>query len=859
VVVNSDLTVPLYPISPATAFFESDGVTVNRPYNNFLQQGTELNDEGDMLYLGPDLEFSVDFVPKMLYDAVNNRLEITIKVRNAVLTNAGAAFVGPLNIDTYVYERVTGVYTTMGTTVENVSFGIDESKTITYYINNFTGLTFPANYDNWVIVLNGNNNAPGEPTFYKGSVECNRWNNFNMNISFSHAERTICEGDTETLTIEPSGVYRYEWYERKPDGSKGLHVNTGDSYSITKNSNPTQHYLIDIYTSATGIKLNSAPDTAFVWLTPDSLVWTGGAKTADWHNYDNWKNPKDLTGEYSRANVPRKCTDVLIPDMLSIYPDLDTPTDYTYYNTAECANIWFEHGGEVKRNNVLDYDSAYVYLALETDRWNMITVPLQYHYPGDYYLTDPNPFNDNLFVYTRLFSQMNPETGKYIEGDWTGEFNNPEIAMPAGAGLSAWLWDKRTTAVIVDTMLFPKHDSYYRMYDRFGNETQGPRPTPRTLGSGAKDNEHRFIYEPVIDAFGEFPLQVSAANPNKMVLVGNPFMSHLDFDAFHTVNGSSGLNRIKNYYQVLDETGNYISYNATTGVSTGTPPLSRYIAPLQSFLVESRVAFSQLFADVYMMQSVPGDKLRSTRSAGQAQINPMLSIELTDASTGQRNKTILILNPDSENGYDETDVPKILPALMKNGVKQPIPASVFTRSSDGVALDVNQIPFMSDDLLIPVGIRSDKSGMYRMKITLMSGFPSDYDMYLIDLGGNGMLSSEYALRSDLSVMFDKPTSDELSDNRFYLSFKKTATDIETPKTEIPGIEAYVTNNVLRVYTTDGSNLEEVSLYDLQGRRIATDGTVRGTEYRADVQGNQVYVVRARSGSTSRSIKVYGKY
>ncbi len=855
VVINSDLTVPIYPISPATTFYESDGVTVNRPYNNFLQQGTDLNDEGAMLYLGPDLEFSPAYRSKMLYDQANNRLEVTIYVHNKVEENAGAAFVGPLQIDTYVYERSTGTYTLMSSTSESINIGVDETKTITYYINGYSGLAFPPDYDNWVIVLNGKDNSPGEPTFYKGSVECNWWNNFNANISFSNAERTICEGVTETVTIEPGpGVYLYRWYEwdQVSGSGKGLHVNTGDSYNVTKNANLTQHYLIDVYTSDGLIKLNSVPDTVFVWLTPDSLIWTGGAGTADWHNYNNWKNPNDPMGVYYRANIPRKCTDVLIPDMLSIYPDLDAPTNYTYYNKSECANIWFEHGGEVKQNNVLDYDSAYVYLALESDRWNMITVPLQYHYPGDYYLTDPNPFKDSLFVYTRLFSQTNPETGKYVEADWTGEFNNPEFKMPAGQGLSAWLWDKRTNLVVTDTLLFPKHDLTYQMYNEKGNPVQVPRLTPRTQGLGANDHEHRFIYEPVINSFGEFPLQVMAANANKLVLVGNPFMAHLDFKAFFALNGPSGGNWIKNYYQVMDETGNYISYNASTGVSTGTPPLNQYIAPLQSFLVESRVSFSQLYADVYMMQNRPGEKLRSSQSTQAEQ--SILSLELTDVSTGQQNRALLILNPESDNGYDETDIPKTLPILNRKGTILPIPASIFTRSTDGIALDVNQIPSLEEGLSIPVVIRSDKKGTYRLKLNLMSGFPTGQRMYLVDLFEN----KEYDLHSDVWVEFEKPTSSELLESRFYLTFKKMVTGIESPVNTIPGIEAYINGNTLRVFTTDNSNLEEVDLYDLQGRQVASDKNINKSEFTAPVQSNQFYIVRARSITTSRSVKVYGK-
>ena len=855
VFINEDLTVPVYPISPATAFYEADGITVNRPYNNFLQQATALNDEGDMLYLAPDLEFTPGRRPRMLHNETQNRLEITVSVHNNVLNHAGAPFVGPLKISTYVYESNTpptpgGFYFLMNTHMEPGNIAVDGTKEITYYINNYSSLSFPPNYDKWVIVLNGTDAYPGTtPTYYHGSKECNSWNNIADNITFSTAERVLCEGETEVITLAPSNVYNYRWYTTA-DGLTPIRTNS-DTCTVTKNSDLVQYYFVDIYTKSAGIKLNTVRDTVFVWLAPDSLVWTGGANTADWHNHKNWKNPNDSTGKYSRANIPRKCTDVLIPDMLSIYPDLNSPqTDYSYYHRpSACADIWFEHGGEVMQNNLLEYDRAYVYLTLNTDRWNLITVPLQGQFPGDYYLTDPNPLKDSLFVYTRLFNQTNPETG-YIAADWTGVFNNPEIPMPAGAGLSAWLWDKHFDAHILkpDTFLFPKHDTYYNIYSELGSIID-TRPIPRV-------DEHRFIYEPEINAFGEFPLHVSADNAYQMVLVGNPFMSHLDFNAFFQLNGPSGGDWIKNRFYVVDETGNYISYNASTGQSTGMPGLSPYIAPLQSFLVETGDSFSQLYANVDMMRSIPGEKLRSAASEDVSK--PVLTMELTDLSTGQKNRALLLLNPESSQAYDDHDVPKIMPVMMKNGAAQPIPASIFSRSSDGTALDMNQIPAIEEGLLIPIGIRSGKAGMYRISISTLSGFDSEYHFYLVDSKSDGSSSTEHDLRFDFIIDFEKPTPEEILDNRFYLSFKRNTTGIvAAPVVSSPGIEAYTSGNMLHVFTTDGSSLEEVQLYDLQGRMISQAKGV-GRELIIPVSTEQIYIIRARSENTSRSIKVYGR-
>ena len=81
--INEDLTVPQYQLSPATLFPNG-----KRPYNNFLQQQTELNPFGDPLWRLPDLDY--DNMSLIVSDVVGDSVSITVTV-----INKGDALIGP--------------------------------------------------------------------------------------------------------------------------------------------------------------------------------------------------------------------------------------------------------------------------------------------------------------------------------------------------------------------------------------------------------------------------------------------------------------------------------------------------------------------------------------------------------------------------------------------------------------------------------------------------------------------------------------------------------------------------------------------------------------------------------------------
>ncbi|MCD7974199.1 MAG: hypothetical protein LUG18_16305 [Candidatus Azobacteroides sp.] len=602
--------------------------------------------------------------------------------------------------------------------------------------------------------------------------------------------------------------------------------------------------------------LSSGLEEVCVYLTPDTLIWTG-AQSADWNNYNNWLDP-DETDPYNPANptskIPRKCTRVLIPDGLVIYPDLSaSSTTYYEYATAQCANITFEHGGEVVRTDLLDYEQAYIRKQLLSNRWYMLSAPLGDFYPGDYYIHNPNPHLDDVYIYTAFFGRSNPESSSYVEGEWTGTFNTPGVKLTAGTGYAVWVDDKDTDINKHDPFVFnfPKYDSGYTIYSWEGNVLH-THPSTR-------DIHHRFVYEEtgVWDrSGGDIEFAACASAPGVKVIVGNPFMAHWDFAAFQ------GVNPIRNYYQVLDGQGqNFSTYfdYGTGSINTGNPPLDEYIAPMQSILVESTAAFSSLTTHVSHVASAAGVKLRSTENPSAV---PALYI---DASVnGAGNRTVVVMDKNPALSGTMENIQKV---LLKDNLSfqvdsqggiirdYPYPVSVYTLSPDNRMLDVQVIA--EANISIPVGI----STLHRGKVTLsfegISSFPSAYEFYLVD-AASSFFPEAIRLEEGTCYEFEKESDEVFLTDRFSIKVLSSGTDIREELKKENGIRLVQEGSLLRLVSVDGEAIKGIRVSDLQGRTLFLKEGIHEKQVllHSPSPASGTYLVSCRTESGYRVFKVH---
>ncbi len=534
-----------------------------------------------------------------------------------------------------------------------------------------------------------------------------------------------------------------------------------------------------------------------------TLKWNG-SYNEKWGDYRNWETQAGVP--IGSGETPDQLTTVVIAAGKSTYPVLDEADP-----TAVCKDIYFEHGGEVARTDLMQYEKAFVDMTLLGNRWYMLSAPLQSMFPGDYYKTSPNPITDGLFVYTQLYKQTNPQGNNgntSLGAGWTGTFNTPDIQMPAGFGFAVWLDDGAPMAIQNPINIsFPKHDTEYYYYKANGTPFGSPIPLERV-------NEHKFIYEPVLEN-GIITLSASAL-AGHTAIVGNPFMSHWSFNEFYQQNAT-----IVEEYKLLvnSDDGAFTTYRPDL-----TNGLSDFIAPMQSIVVTASSDFNQLKTPVTSSKTNPGNILRNSKELHSS------LLEITASFNNQQNKTAILFSPEASGNKFRLNEDSY--KLFVESATEPI--VVYTRSSDGYALDINVLG--DNTQIIPIGIRTSKTGKIKLQFSALTEFFSEYDVYFNDTQNNKKVkldvSSEYE--------FDKTSSELFLDGRFYLSFNKVITDIDNIQPSSIVINTF--KNQLQIISH--LNLKDVEIFDIQGKRIANMNNLNKPTYTHSIEYNQFYIVKA---------------
>lgn len=298
-----------------------------------------------------------------------------------------------------------------------------------------------------------------------------------------------------------------------------------------------------------------------------------------------------------------------------------------------CDEIHFEPGAEMMHAELLDYKKAWVDYQLTGGRWYALSSPLKNVVSGDFYtdqsgtekqeyFTDINWSDDdnnrtNPSVYQRGWKDAKAtmvgvgsgDTGeRAIAGNWSAVYNKADEEYNAGTGFSLKVLDLPTSNINTTEAIFrlPKADPKYTYS---GGTTTAPETDPITRTNANK------LHVTDLNAVATNPITVTleANGDNPYYLVGNPFMAHLDMDAFF--DGNTDLER--KYWLVTDG-------NQTAAVGTGdgswvtvdgssTPK----VAPLQSFFVQKKTSASSndiKFTQEMQVLGGTGDGLRNANA-----------------------------------------------------------------------------------------------------------------------------------------------------------------------------------------------------------------------------------------------------
>jgi len=222
--VNEDLTIPRVQFNPATVF--SGSGTDVRPFNNFLQQQTTLNQDGVPLWLAANGQIIGS--PTFSYNDITDKMTITVQVENV----GEAIFQDSFYLT--VYKENIG-NTSKHPHKHEATIAIGATINITIEINNYI-----ATFGDGEIVINLNDKGDGN----RDQLACG---SFFGKYHFGFANIEDCRGNAKILTcnITLSGTNTYQW-QSSIDGFAWADIlgATEDTYNVANQKPGITYYKV---------------------------------------------------------------------------------------------------------------------------------------------------------------------------------------------------------------------------------------------------------------------------------------------------------------------------------------------------------------------------------------------------------------------------------------------------------------------------------------------------------------------------------------------------------------------------------------------------------------------------------------
>ncbi|MCD7972598.1 MAG: T9SS type A sorting domain-containing protein [Candidatus Azobacteroides sp.] len=572
-------------------------------------------------------------------------------------------------------------------------------------------------------------------------------------------------------------------------------------------------------------------------------------------------------------------------EYLYAYVEINLGTYSSSENFTNTANLLNTDGG-----------SNYYQFYMSRDRYYSMSAPLKEMYAGDFsFGGKPNAYMkyaDPIFIET-----INPDV--FLINKWTNSINSYDVPFNTGfgfayqvlsgrAGYEAWpytgnqdnlnavnglvRWPYYNNPDYL-SVINPRHTysgsadgsgtstfSYYELGDpnedfpetgnadtdqvartsvSISNAVTGT--TPVTVPSG-----NRFIVE---DGSGNYPVTFDVAttdySPGSEMLLGNPFMSHLDFGELFLGNGGTtgvlgNYFRIWNgasaqYYAVaVDGTGTMIANTNVTAIEDDTQGTDVLISPMQSFFVPLNQSAPVSF-DSESMSVIARNKQTVLRNQ-RADKPETLKIV---ASNSRYSSAAVIVN------YPEKEEPgKGVPKLFSPSGN--IPEIYFAQDYNKEIVEIN-----SSCRSIPLGIRTQIMGD---NLTLafhgLQDFSSTISLY------DAETNLTYPL-SENDPVFTFLNNEGSQQNRFFL--------LLTPKNGMGldswsdgnSIQIYSTGKVVRVNSSLSDPISSVTIYNLQGQLFSSATHLNTDAFVSEEIGEKgIYLIEVKTKYNSVVKKIF---
>ncbi len=250
-------------------------------------------------------------------------------------------------------------------------------------------------------------------------------------------------------------------------------------------------------------------------------------------------------------------------------------------------------------------------------------------------------------------------------------------------------------------------------------------------------------------------------------LVGNPYMSNIDWEAASITKTNIG----SVIYALNPTTGSYATYDVAT--STGVNGGTRYISAGQGFFIRTNAASPVLkFQEAAKVTNAGGNFFKSLNNPIINTSSNFAKIKLTATRDSVSSDELVVVLGDTakREGTDGSDAAKFFNDNTLN---------FYTRSTELRNLAINYFPKPTANDTIRVSFFSTVDGIkfngtYSIKVTELSGLPSNLMVYLWDTYANQMVN----LKETNEYIFNLNTDVASAGNdRFKILFKQDTSTV----------------------------------------------------------------------------------
>ncbi len=348
----------------------------------------------------------------------------------------------------------------------------------------------------------------------------------------------------------------------------------------------------------------------------------------------------------------------------------------------------------------------------------------------------------------------------------------------------------------------------------------------------------------------DVPVTVRTSDGVGERLVGNPYPSPLDADAFINANliGTGTINQTITgtlYFWTHNHTlsGNdyldtdYATYNlfGAVGVGSGTGNLtdpSQYIASGQGFFIENDLAGNVTFNN--SMRLVSDNTNFYKQKAKKEEVNDRIWLKLIK-STGDITGTLIGYGSNSTNNYD----PGYDSYIYSENHAFALYSFIGT---DQMTIQSKELPFVNTDTY-PLGYSTDIAGNTSINIDKVDGlFSEEQEIYLEDKLLNvihNIKADAYTFNSEVGTF----------NNRFVLRYTSGNLGTKDMNLNTNAVLIHFKNKELKIQS-ESENIKSVSVFDLLGSKIFEDKLIDSKEFITSkiMLKNQVAIVKIVLGN-----------